>query len=269
VLAALAAAPGAARADQRRDFMLDLQPAGTFALVDFFGSGGQFSVEHRESIYGNANEVTLGAATLQAYPAGEFTLRADLRVLFLSLGGTLGYRVVWRSLHFEPGPNAYCVRCDRKSRRDMDPLFGETPGSDRWAWGEGRAQLLMPLNEFCVLASVGALRHEDSKPREYDWFFANVHDGGLIARWETQFYVKHRDWGGIGPYLQFMALPRGGEHEGEWAIGFNAVTRLGLVPRNDLLFLTFLTRPGDPSYGQHAYYAPVRALLIYRLILAL
>ena len=44
-----------------------------------------------------------------------------------------------------------------------------------------------------------------------------------------------------------------------------ARSRLGLIERNDLLFATFLIRPGDGSYGQHAYYSPVRALLIYRM----
>lgn len=249
--------------------MLDLQPSGTFALLDFFVSGAQFSLEHREPIYGNANDLTLGATTLQSYPAGEATLRADLRVLLLSFGGTLGYRVVWRNLAFDAGTDRYCVRCTRKARRDIDPVFGESPGTDRWGWAEARAQLLLPFNEYLVMASLGALRHEDSKPRSYDWFFASVHDGGLIGRWETQLFVKHRDWGGIGPYLQFMSLPRGDERQGQWAIGFNATTRLGLVPRNDLLFLTFLIRPGDPSFGQHAYFAPVRSLLIYRMILEL
>lgn len=249
--------------------MLNLQPAGTFAMLDYFGSGAQLSIEHREPIYGNANDFTLGASTLQTFPGGEATLRADLRVLFLSFGGSAAYRVVWRSLHFDAGTDTYCLRCNRKARRDIDPIFGEGGGMDRYGWAEARVQLLSPFNEYVAFASLAALRQEDSKPRAYDWFFANVHDGGLIARWETQFFVKHRDWGGIGPYLQFMSLPRAGEHVGQWAFGFNAATRLGLVPRNDLLFLTFLIRPGDPSYGQHAYYAPIRALLVYRMILVL
>jgi hypothetical protein len=66
-----------------------------------------------------------------------------------------------------------------------------------------------------------------------------------------------------------MSLPRGDHTETEVAYGFNAVTRLGLMRRDDLLFLTFLMRPNDPAYGQHAYHAPVRALLVYRMILEL
>lgn len=268
-IASVLAITGVARAEQPRDFMLSLQPTGTFAMLDYFGSGAQLSIEHRESIYGNANDFTLGATTLQAFPGGEATLRADLRVLFLSFGGTVAYRAVWRSLNFDAGGDRYCVRCDRKARRDIDSIFGQGADTDHYAWAEARVQLLVPLNEYVVLASLGALRSEDSRPREYDWFFASVHDGGLLGRWETQLFVKHRDWGGIGPYLQLMELPRAGEHVAQWAIGFNAVTRLGLMPRNDFLFLTFLTRPGDASYGQHAYYAPIRALLVYRMILDL
>jgi hypothetical protein len=66
-----------------------------------------------------------------------------------------------------------------------------------------------------------------------------------------------------------MSLPRAGKHDTEFAAGFNAVTRLGLLERNDLLFLTFLMRPGDNQYGQHSYYLPIRALIIYRAVFSL
>ena len=49
----------------------------------------------------------------------------------------------------------------------------------------------------------------------------------------------------------------------------NAITRPGILPRNDLLFFTFLIRPTDDSFGQHSYYAPIRALLVYRMVLEL
>jgi len=47
------------------------------------------------------------------------------------------------------------------------------------------------------------------------------------------------------------------------------VRRLGLLARNDLLFLTFLIKPGDGVFGQQSYYAPIRSLLIYRVSLEL
>jgi len=257
------------RAQQRRDWPLAVQPDGNYLVLDNFLSGAQLSVEHRTSFYNDSNTLTLGATTLQSYPLGEATARADLRILFLQLGGSIAYRAVWRNLAFEPDPDGYCLDCTRKGRRKHDKLFGRSPGSDHWMWAEARAMLLFPFNENLVMASLFAARHEDRGPRTFDWFFANVHDGGLTSRWETQLYVKHRDWGGIGPYVQVMWLPRAGRHDTEIAVGFNALTRPGLLPRDDLLFLTFLIRPNDDSYGQHSYYLPVRALLVYRMVFPL
>jgi hypothetical protein len=261
--------PALARADQPRDFMLAIQPTGNFLLIDYFGTGGQLTLEHRENFYGNANDLTLGAGVVPAYPEGDAFARADLRVLFLSFGAMIAYRAVWRDLVFDAGKHDYCVRCDRGARRSADPLFGRTQGSDSFPYGEGHASLLLPFNEHFVGQSTAAIRYEARNDRSFDWFYTSIYDRGVIGRWETEFFLKDRRWGGIGPYLQLLYLPRGGHHDAQWAVGFNAVTRLGLVARNDLLFLTFLMRPGDPYYGQHSYYAPVRALLVYRMILEL
>src|SRR5881394_1800548 len=45
------AGAGPARADQPRDYMFAIQPAGTFLLLDYFGTGGQVTVENRIKIY--------------------------------------------------------------------------------------------------------------------------------------------------------------------------------------------------------------------------
>src|SRR4051812_43685961 len=50
----LAAAP--VQADQPRDFMLAVQPTGTFLLPDYFGTGGQATLENRIKIFGEAND---------------------------------------------------------------------------------------------------------------------------------------------------------------------------------------------------------------------
>ncbi|HKU39296.1 MAG TPA: hypothetical protein VJR89_14140, partial [Polyangiales bacterium] len=134
---------------------------------------------------------------------------------------------------------------------------------------EGSVQLYAPFNEWVVFVSQFAMRYEGVRPRSYDWFFTNIHDDGQISRLETLLFFKHRDVGGIAPYVQVMWLPRDGHHDAEVAWGFNAVTRLGLIQRDDLLFMTFLIRPGDDYYGQHSYFSPVRALLIYRMVLSL
>ncbi len=260
-----------AHAEQRRDWILDeIPPNGNFIILDYFGTGGQVGLEHRGSIYGKVNDYTLNVSSLIGYPVGQITASAALRVLFLRFGASVGYRTVWRNLSFEAGKNGeYCIECDRGARRERDPVLGEGPDTDRFFMAEGSVSLYAPFNEWIVFTSQLAARYEGLRPRSYDWFFTNVHDDGVMSRLETLLFFKHRDWGGFAPYLQVMWLPRAGKHETEVAWGFNAVTRLGLIARNDLLFATFLIRPGDGSYGQHAYYSPVRALLIYRMLIDL
>jgi hypothetical protein len=260
-----------ARADQRRDFVLeDFRVPGAYLLLDYFGTGGQIGLEYRGQIYGKQNGYALNVSSMIAYPIGQLTASASLRVLFLEFSVWAGYRAVWRNLSFEPGENGeYCSNCDRAARRAMDPVLGDGPDTDRFPMFEGSVQLYAPLNEYVLFTSQIATRYEGLRPRSYDWFFTNIHDDGLVTRSETQLFIKHRDYGGFAPYLQVMWLPRDGHHDVEVAWGFNAAIRLGLIDKNDLLFATFLIRPGDPYYGQHAYFSPVRALLIYRMYLQL
>jgi hypothetical protein len=266
----LASFASRSRADQPRDYMLGRAPTGEFLLVDYFGTGGQLTLQTRKQIYGPANDATVGAATLIGYPLGQVNAFARLRLLFLDFGGTAGYRATWRNLSFAPGKNGeYCSRCDSAARRDRDPVLGSGPDTDRFGFAEAHAQLYVPFNDYVVFTSLVAARYEGCKPRSYDWFYSDIHDAGVMGRSESMLFVKHRSLGGIGPYVQAMILPRGSEHVTEWAFGFNAVTRPGLARHDDLLFLTFLIRPGDRFYGQHAYYSPIRALLIYRMMLTL
>jgi hypothetical protein len=265
----LASVSTPALAQQTRDYMLGFEPNGTFLLFDYFGTGGQLTLEHRLPIYGDANDLSLAAALVPAYPLGEAYARADLRILFFGIGTTVAYRSVWRDLQFEADPDGYCLACDREGRREVDSFLERSPGSDHWPYAEVRGSLFGPFNEYFVGMTTAALRYEGRDDRTFDWFYTSVYDRGFLGRWETQFYFKHRDWGGIGPYAQLLVLPRGDQHESQWAIGFNAVTRLGILRRDDLLFITFLARPGDDSYGQHSYFAPIRALAIYRVRLTL
>lgn len=269
-LALLGAIASSVRADQRQDWMLDTVPAGDYLLLDYFGTGAQLGLEHRRRIYGAANEYRLNATAVVSYPLGQVSASASVRVLFLEFSGALGYRSVWRNLSFEPGDDGeYCKDCDRPARRDRDPILGTGPDTDRFPFAEGTVRLYAPFNEWVVFASNLTARYEGLRDRSYDWFYTNIHDEGVMVISETVLFIKHRNWGGFAPYLQVMSLPRAGQHETEVAIGFNAVTRLGLIARNDLLFATFLIRPGDGHYGQHAYFSPVRALLIYRMQLEL
>jgi hypothetical protein len=260
-----------ALADQRRDYMLDeLGGPGQFLVVDYFGTGGQLGFEHRGQIYGKQNAYTLNLSSLWAYSVGQVTASASIRALFLQFGVMAGYRTVWRNLSFEPGDDGeYCKDCDRESRGDRDPILGSGPDTDHFPMAEASVSLFAPFNEWIVFNSTLAARYEGLRPRSYDWFFTNVHDDGVMTRSETLLFFKHRDLGGFAPYLQVMWLPRAGKHVAEVAWGFNAVARLGLLAEDDLVFLTFLIRPGDDDYGQHSYFSPVRALLIYRMTLPL
>jgi hypothetical protein len=269
VVISLGLAASLARADQRRDYMLGGDEFGTRLILDYFFTGGQLTLEHRAPIYGKANSYSANVAALVGYPLAQTTASVALRFLFLEVGGTVGYRTVWRNLSFERGEDSYCSACDSAARRHQDHVLGVGPDTDRYPFAEAKVQLYAPFNENFVLTSLLAEGYQGLRPRTYDWFYTDVHDPGLITRWETLAFFKHRDWGGIGPYLQLLVLPRAGHHESEFAWGFNAVARLGLIARNDLVFLTFLIRPGDPYYGQHSYFAPVRALIVYRITLSL
>jgi len=254
------------QADQRRDYMMDVQPYGQRVMLDYFGIGAQLTFEHRQGIFQKANSYTLSTTALLSYPYGELSAAAAVRVLFFEFQLSAGYRTVWRNLSFEPGENgSYCRDCDRPARRERDKLFGSDPDTDRYPVAEARLQMYMPFNDHFVATWIFSANYQGLKPRSFDWLLADIHDPGTIFRSEFVAFIKDRRWGGIGPYLQLQSLPRAGHYESEFSFGFNAATRPGLVARNDMLFLTFLVKPNDPYYGLHSYYAPVRALVLYRL----
>lgn len=270
VVLALCTASGTAKADQRRDYMVTGLPAGDRFYLDYIGTGARATLEHRRPIINRANDYTLSASALFGYPLAQLEISAAIRMLFLEFSGTVGYRMVWRNLSSEPGDNGeYCKDCDRPARRAKDPLFGDGTGIDEFPFAEGRAQLYVPFNDYFVFTSLFALRYEALAPRSYDWFFTTVHDPGLMPRWEATGLFHHRKLGAVGPYLLVQSMPRAGHHDTEFAFGLNAMTRFGLTHHNDMLFITFLVRPGDGLYGVHSYFAPVRALIVYRLQLSL
>jgi hypothetical protein len=250
--------------------MLTSLPAGNRLMLDYLGTGARISLEHRRNIYGRSNDYTLGVNTLFAYPLGQVEATASVRALWFELGVAAGHRVLWKNLSFEPGEGgAYCRDCDRPARRQRDPLLGSGSGTDDFPFAEARFQLYAPFNEHLVVTSLFAMRYEGLAPRSYDWLLTTVHDPGWLPRWEASAMFKHRNLGAIGPYLMVTAIPRAGRHDTEFAFGFNAMTRLGLIDRNDMLFITMLMRPGDGMYGVHSYFAPVRALIVYRVTLSL
>lgn len=260
-------AAGAARAEQRRDYILDAasRTAGTFLHVDCLFTGGQLTLEQRTRIYGSANDLTVGAGVLPTFPFGEGFVRADLRLVILQLGASAAYRTTWRGLSFAPGPSGeYCADCDRLSRRDVRNF-----GSEAFPWSELRAGLVLPFNDYVVMTSTVAARYEDRPDRSFDWFYTSIFDRGWLGRWESMLFIKHSSFGGLGPFVQTLWLPREDRHQAQWAAGLNFVTRVGLLPRNDLLLVSLLARPGDDTFGQHMYFSPLRAIVAYRVTLEL
>ncbi|HEY2734488.1 MAG TPA: hypothetical protein VGI70_10920, partial [Polyangiales bacterium] len=166
-LASLSSYATAARADQRRDFMLSGSEPGDHMVLDYFGTGGQLTLEHRRPIYGGSNDYSANVAVLTGYPLAQVTASTTLRVLFFELGATAGYRSVWRNLSFEPGDDSYCKDCDRAARRKLDPILGGKPDSDRYGFAEASIQLYAPFNEYFMFTSLLATRYEGSRPRSY------------------------------------------------------------------------------------------------------
>ena len=266
VFGMLVLSPLSARADQARDWPLNSSPPGTFLNLDFLGVGGALSIEHRMPFYNGANMLTLSGSTLVGQYFGQVQASAALRVVILEVIGTIGYRALWRNLAFEAGDDgAYCKDCDRPARREVDPIFDPTSGHAKYPYAEAGVGLYLPLNDNMVLASQFLAHYEKSPDRSYDQVYANIHDGGLLWVSETTMLFKHKDWGAIGPYLQVISMPRSGHYETQIAAGFNALTRVGLIRRNDLLVASLLVRPGDGEYGQHWYYWPARLILDYRI----
>ena len=270
LVAAASCLSATAMADRPRDYMLGIPKDDTRIISEYFITGMQLSLDHTRSIYGKANMLRLRGSGVASYPLGQVEARADLRILFLELGGSVGYRTVWRNLSFEPGKDgSYCDNCDRAARRHLDHILASGPTTDRFAFIEARLQAHLPFNDYFAITAIAATRYEGRKDRSFDWFFTDIHDSGWAQRIESTFFFKHRNWGAIGPYVQMLRLPRDGQHVIRWAGGFNLLTRPGLVNQDDMLFLTFLMRPNDPLYGLHSYFMPVRALLVYRLMWSL
>lgn len=269
-LAASTSLSSVAHADQRREYMLASTEPGDRLIFDYFGIGSQLTLEHRRGFFQNANDYTLSTSALLSYPMGQVSATAALRFLYFELSVTAGYRAVWRNLSFEPGDDgSYCKDCDRVARRNRDPILGYGPDTDHFPYGEARVQVYAPFNEYFIMTSLLAANYQGLRTRSFDWVLTDIHDPGVIARWELMAFVKHRKWGGIGPYFQLQSLPRGDHHESEFTYGFNAVSRLGIIARNDMLFLSVLLKPNDPYFGQHSFYSPMRALITWRLILSL
>ena len=256
-----------AHADQARDWMIAAQPDGTDAMVDVVFPGVQAGLEHRIPIYGEANQLTLRGSALYTVPFFESQADVELRILVLTLGASGGFRNDVHTLTFAPGENL-----DRHHRRLRD-VDGDVTTSD-YGFGEGRATVSLPINEYVLFNAINTLRVQDSPDRTFDWRLGVVHDG-MVWKSDLMLFFKHRDFGGFAPMAQILNFGLGDNRFTQFNYGFMFVTRPGFVRRNDIFFLQFLFHPGSTfggydnvdSYGMHLFFAPITFTLAYRMVL--
>jgi hypothetical protein len=268
LMAATLSATQHAEADQRRDWMVAPQPAGTYANVDVVFPGAQLQLEHRIPFYGVANELNIKANILPTIVFMESQIDADLRLVVLSLGGSFGVRDVFHNITLGENDNNF----DRVARRSVD--LGGSYTNQFSTYGEGRATLSLPLNEHMVFLSINALRFESGPDRTFDWRLGIVRDAGMQFRSDSTLFLKHRKWGAIGPSVQILNYPLDGMRNTQVNYGFTFTTRPGLRPRNDIFLLSMLfgvggTINGVPTenvYGNHLFKMPVTFVLAYRTV---
>jgi hypothetical protein len=268
-LVALASARPA-RAEQARDWMISAPADGTFANVDLVVPGAQLGLEHRVPIYGMANQLTLRANALLMVPFLEPQADVDLRIVVLTLGASVGYHTDLAHMDFYPGqPDDRVERRRRFIDGDMNTAS--------WGYGEGRATLSLPFNDNLVFNAINYLHVDGSgmADRTFDWRNGVVRDGGVLLKSDIMLFVKHRDWGAIGPMMQILNYGLGNDRLTQINYGVQIVTRPGFVRRNDIFFLQLLFNPGSTfgtydnskGYGNHLIYSPIAFTMAYRMVL--
>jgi hypothetical protein len=263
-------APAAVHAEQTRDWMVGPQPGGTVLNMDIVFPGVQAQVEHRIPIYDIANELWLKANALLALPFYESQVDVDLRLVILSVGGSVGFRNNFRGFQFAPGEEF-----DRQARRTRE-LAGDSESITN-GFGEARVTLALPFNDHAVFLGIQGMRFEDGPDRVFDWRLGVVRDNGMYINSNNTLFIKNKHFGAIGPQVQFLEFGLDGKRETQVNYGFTFVTRPGLMRKNDLFFLSMLFNFSKPSsgyragdvYGAHLFYAPMAFQLAYRMVFEL
>jgi hypothetical protein len=269
MLVALLGLPLRAAAYQPRDWMISAGKSGTFVNLDAVFGAFQSSLEHRINIYGAANQLTLRGSAIVAMPFGSTQLDADLRIVVLTIGGSVGAMDVWRNQTFAPEePLTRQQRREREAAGDMNSMGV--------AFVEGRVGLAIPFNDHLVFNGVTALRFSNAAARSYDNLLNVVHDGNAL-RSELQLFYKHKTFGGIGPTLQILHFSLDGKRHTQLNYGVTFVSRVGFTRRNDVLLFQLLVHPGDlfggydngAVFGMATFRAPLAFTLAYRSVISL
>jgi hypothetical protein len=163
-------------------------------------------------------------------------------------------------------------RLDRDYRRIRD-IDGFTT-QETYGYGEGRATLSLPINDYVLFNAIQSLRFQGQPDRTFDWRNGIVHDGSYFKS-DIMLFFKHPDLGGFAPMMQILNFGLGDNRFTQINYGFIAVTRPGFRRRDDIFFLQFLFTPGstlgsydnEDSYGMHLFFAPIVFTIAYRMIL--
>lgn len=247
--------------------MISAPENGTFGFVDLVFPGVQFGLEQRVPIYGQVNQLVLRANALYLVPFYESQADVELRLLVLTLGASAGFRADFRSLEF--GPDEPLDR-DYRRRREINGWTDEST----WGFGELRATLSLPINDYVLFNGINSYRAQGSPDRSFDWRNGIVHDGTLWKS-DLMLFFKHPDLGGFAPMMQILNFGLGNERFTQFNYGFLAVTRPGFMRANDIFFLQLLFCPGSTfggydnefSYGAHLFFLPITFTIAYRMIL--
>lgn len=259
-----------ARAELPRDYFLDAPPAGTYSMSDVYNVGAQQSIENRAHLEEGMSMLTTRLSGIASYPYADGSLNLDARLFLFTLGGSVGYRQVYRNHTFAAGEDA---SREARRQREKDGDFD----SQGFAYGEARLRVVIPLDSLFLLSTT-TMRWEDVRDNSFDWFHANMHDGGRMVKSEATLFYRHRDFGAIGPYGRVMNVPRtrdDGTHNRETELHYGLVfgTRPGLIRARggnaDLLLVQAVFKFNDKNYGLHPYGLPVYPLIVYRGMLKL
>jgi len=256
----------AASAELPRDYFLDPPTAGTFFHSDVYNVGVQESLEQRSHLEEGMSMLHLRASGIASYPYADGSANVDARVFLFTLGASAGYRHVYRDHTFAPDE-------DRSRQARLDREENDEIGSQGFPYAEGRLRLVIPL-DIAFMVNTATVRWEDGNDNSFDWFHGIVHDSGTMFKYEGVLFFRHRDFGGVGPAIRYMNVPRlsyatgESKRRNEFHYGFALGTRPGFVkPRHgnaDLFLLQALFKFGDETYGVHSYRIPVSWIAAYR-----
>ena len=247
--------------------MFAIQRPGTYLSTDVVFPGVQATLDHRVPIYGGANELDLRVNALPTLYYYESQVDIELRVLVLTLGLTAGFRNTFYNLSFDPDePFSHEARREAEDDGDYDSAFT--------GYGEARAQLGIPFNDWVALLAIVGGRYEGGRDRTFDWRLGIMRDSGVLVRSNTTLFFHHRDFGAIGPQLEVLSYELNGERNTGIHFGFTYVGRVGIRDRFDLLYLTLLFGTTgkvngvdtEDVYGDHWFKLPITLQLAYRIV---